>query len=144
MRMDRFTTLAQEILSSAQSLAMGKGHAEMTPLHMLVAMLDSADSFAHSVLEKAGFDSARGGASPADVMTFSACSPASPMSKWINTVREWPANRIVIGRFHFPPGSTVRENSPTRTQPQSGLIASTLSGVDNRLVRWNVCSRSRV
>ena len=59
MRMDRFTTLAQEILSSAQSLAMGKGHAEMTPLHMLVAMLDSADSFAHSVLEKAGFDSAR-------------------------------------------------------------------------------------
>ena len=59
MRMDRLTTLAQEILAGAQSLAMSKSHAEMSPLHILAAMLDARESVAHSILDKAGFDSDR-------------------------------------------------------------------------------------
>src|SRR6185503_11984910 len=40
MRMDRFTTLAQEALASAQSMAVSKSHAEMSPLHILAALLE--------------------------------------------------------------------------------------------------------
>ena len=59
MRMDRLTTLAQEILAGAQSLAMSKSHAEMSPLHILAAMFDARESVAHSILDKSGFDSDR-------------------------------------------------------------------------------------
>jgi len=59
MRLDRLTTLAQEILAGAQSLAMSKSHAEMSPLHILAAMLEARESVAHSILDKAGFDSNR-------------------------------------------------------------------------------------
>ncbi len=54
MRMDRFTTLAQEALSGAQSLAVGESHAELTPLHLLAALLDDAGGIGHSLLDKAG------------------------------------------------------------------------------------------
>src|SRR5688572_19210167 len=33
MRMDRFTTLAQEALAAAQAMAVSRSHAEMSPLH---------------------------------------------------------------------------------------------------------------
>ncbi len=54
MRMDRFTTLAQEALAGAQSLAMNKSHAELTPLHLLAALLEDRNGVARSVLQRAG------------------------------------------------------------------------------------------
>src|SRR5262245_50035924 len=56
MRMDRFTTLAQEALASAQSKAVELSHAEMTPLHLLAATLEDRSGIAHSILAKAGVD----------------------------------------------------------------------------------------
>jgi ATP-dependent Clp protease ATP-binding subunit ClpB len=54
MRMDRFTTLAQEAISSAQSFAVRKGHAEMTPLHLFIALLEDPQGVPRSVLSRAG------------------------------------------------------------------------------------------
>ncbi len=59
MRLDQFTTLAQEALSNAQSAAVSAGHAELSPLHILVAMLDDSRGVPASVLGRAGFDPAR-------------------------------------------------------------------------------------
>jgi ATP-dependent Clp protease ATP-binding subunit ClpB len=59
MRMDRFTTLAQEALASAQGKALSASHPEMTPLHLLSAMLEDKAGVAHSILAKAGLNSAR-------------------------------------------------------------------------------------
>jgi ATP-dependent Clp protease ATP-binding subunit ClpB len=61
MRPDRFTTLAQEALASAQSLAIEKSHAELTPLHVLVALLADTGGITRSILAKAGADAARVG-----------------------------------------------------------------------------------
>jgi hypothetical protein len=35
MKMDRFTTLAQDALAGAQSSAAAAGHGELSPLHLL-------------------------------------------------------------------------------------------------------------
>ena len=59
MRMDRLTTLAQEALAAAQSLAITKSHAELTPLHILAAMLEDRNSLAHSIIAKAGMQAER-------------------------------------------------------------------------------------
>ncbi|MEE2896036.1 MAG: ATP-dependent chaperone ClpB [Planctomycetota bacterium] len=52
--MDRFTTLAQEVLAAAQSTATGRNHAELTPLHVLAAMLEDRQGVVGSILAKAG------------------------------------------------------------------------------------------
>jgi ATP-dependent Clp protease ATP-binding subunit ClpB len=59
MRMDRFTTLAQEALASAQSMAVSHSHAEMSPLHILIALLEDKNSIAHSILGKAALNAER-------------------------------------------------------------------------------------
>jgi ATP-dependent Clp protease ATP-binding subunit ClpB len=61
MRPDRFTTLAQEALASAQTLAITKSHAELTPLHVLVALLEDTAGITGSILARAGVDAARVG-----------------------------------------------------------------------------------
>ena len=59
MRMDRFTTLAQEVLSASQSLASMRSNAEVTSLHVLLALLEDSSGIAGSILAKAGVDDAR-------------------------------------------------------------------------------------
>jgi len=59
MRMDRFTTLAQEAISSASQKVMASQHSELTPLHLLDALLEDPNSVAHSILGRAGVQSAR-------------------------------------------------------------------------------------
>ncbi len=59
MQMDRFTTLAQEVLATAQSAATGRQHAELSPLHVLAAMLEDRQGVAGSILAKAGVQSER-------------------------------------------------------------------------------------
>ncbi|MFG0257849.1 MAG: ATP-dependent chaperone ClpB [Phycisphaerales bacterium JB043] len=58
MNPDRYTTLAQQSLAEAQSLAMQRTHAEVTPLHLLGALLSDANSPTASILQRAGFDAA--------------------------------------------------------------------------------------
>ena len=82
MRMDRFTTLAQEALAAAQALAGAKSHAEMTPLHLLAAMLEDRAGIASSIMNKAGLNADR---------------IPSPGSSWNRTARRrsgWLASAI--------------------------------------------------
>ena len=59
MRFDKFTTLAQEAVSTAQSSSTGASHAEITPLHLLIALLAEKSSSCGLILQKAGIDGKR-------------------------------------------------------------------------------------
>ena len=54
MKLDRLTIKAQEALGAAQSLADGRGHPEITPEHLLLALLEQEGGVAGPVLQKAG------------------------------------------------------------------------------------------
>jgi ATP-dependent Clp protease ATP-binding subunit ClpB len=59
MRMDRFTTLAQQALADAQSLAMQGNAAEVSPLHLLSALLAEKGGTASSIVAKTGVQAER-------------------------------------------------------------------------------------
>ena len=54
MRIDKFTTMFQQALSDAQSLAIGSDNQYIEPQHLLLALLNDADSGAASLLARAG------------------------------------------------------------------------------------------
>ncbi|RFC39332.1 MAG: ATP-dependent Clp protease ATP-binding subunit ClpB [Candidatus Nitrotoga sp. CP45] len=54
MRFDKFTTKLQQALSDAQSLAVGSDNQFIEPQHVLLALLNDADSGAASLLARAG------------------------------------------------------------------------------------------
>ena len=56
MRPDRFTTLAQQALADAQSLAAERSHGELSPLHLLAALLAEEGATPVSILHKVGAD----------------------------------------------------------------------------------------
>jgi ATP-dependent Clp protease ATP-binding subunit ClpB len=59
MRFDKFTTLAQEAIAAAQNLASSATNPEITPLHLLSALVSEKGSNATTILQKAGVDAAR-------------------------------------------------------------------------------------
>ena len=59
MRMDRFTTAAQQILADAQSDALGRSNPEVTGLHLLSAMLADAQGTARGLVTRAGGNAER-------------------------------------------------------------------------------------
>src|SRR3984957_20723080 len=54
MRMDKLTTKFQTALADAQSLAVGRDHQFIEPVHLLLAMLLQEGSSAHHLLSQAG------------------------------------------------------------------------------------------
>ncbi len=54
MRFDKFTTKLQQALADAQSLAVGQDNQFIEPQHLLLALLNDADSGAGSLLARAG------------------------------------------------------------------------------------------
>jgi ATP-dependent Clp protease ATP-binding subunit ClpB len=56
MRLDRFTQPAQEAITGAQSKANLAGHGELSPLHLLSAMLDERNGLAGSLLQRCGVE----------------------------------------------------------------------------------------
>ena len=54
MRFDKFTTKFQQALADAQSLAVGGDSQFIEPQHLLLALLNDADSGAGSLLARAG------------------------------------------------------------------------------------------
>jgi len=56
MRQDQFTVRAQEVIATAQSLAEGVDHPEVTPEHVLKAALDQQGGIVSSALERLGVD----------------------------------------------------------------------------------------
>jgi len=59
MQPDRFTTLAQAALSAAQQTAITRSHAELSPIHILAAMLEDRAGITGSILARANVDAAR-------------------------------------------------------------------------------------
>jgi len=56
MRIDRLTNQLQIALSDAQSLALGRDHTHLEPLHLLSAMLDQQGGSVRPLLSQAGFN----------------------------------------------------------------------------------------
>ena len=54
MRMDKFTSRLQSALSDAQSLAVGRDHQFIEPLHLMIALLDQDGGGTHHLLTQAG------------------------------------------------------------------------------------------
>jgi len=59
MRFDKFTAKLQAAISEAQSLAVGHGHNQLDPTHLLLALLDTKDTGVKALVEKAGGSSSR-------------------------------------------------------------------------------------
>jgi ATP-dependent Clp protease ATP-binding subunit ClpB len=56
MRLDRMTLKAQEALQESQALAQSYGHAEIRPLHLVLALTRQAEGIVPPILEKLGAD----------------------------------------------------------------------------------------
>src|SRR4051812_29194834 len=59
MRLDKLTIKAQEALQAAQELASSRAHQELTPEHVLAALLDQPEGIAGAILRKLGVDPAQ-------------------------------------------------------------------------------------
>ncbi|MFW3616786.1 ATP-dependent chaperone ClpB [Billgrantia antri] len=59
MRFDKFTAKLQNAVADAQSLAVGRGHNQLEPGHLLLALLDAHDTGVKALVQKAGGDAAR-------------------------------------------------------------------------------------
>ncbi|MCC7410256.1 MAG: ATP-dependent chaperone ClpB [Gammaproteobacteria bacterium] len=59
MRADRMTTRFQQALAEAQSLALGRDHQFIEPVHLLAALLEQEGSTTRSLLAQAGIDADR-------------------------------------------------------------------------------------
>jgi ATP-dependent Clp protease ATP-binding subunit ClpB len=55
-RFDKLTTKAQAVVAEAQAQAASGGNPEITPLHLLAAMLEQSDGITRPLLEKMGVD----------------------------------------------------------------------------------------
>src|SRR4051812_33505261 len=62
MNINKFTEKAQEAIATAQNLASEGNHSEVTPEHLLVALVEQQGGIVPSVLRKVGIDPARFGA----------------------------------------------------------------------------------
>lgn len=54
MRLDRFTSKFQSALSDAQSLALGRDHQFIEPVHLMYALLKQSGSSVRALLAQAG------------------------------------------------------------------------------------------
>jgi ATP-dependent Clp protease ATP-binding subunit ClpB len=59
MRFDQFTVKAQEAVAGSQQAAQQFDHAEVQPLHLLLALLDEKDGVVKPILQKIGADASR-------------------------------------------------------------------------------------
>ncbi|MBD3347924.1 MAG: hypothetical protein GF400_01860, partial [Candidatus Eisenbacteria bacterium] len=56
MRLDKFTLKAQEAVQEAQNLAMERNHQEITPEHLLHALLEQREGIVLPILQRLGAD----------------------------------------------------------------------------------------
>ncbi|MEJ6685236.1 MAG: ATP-dependent chaperone ClpB [SAR86 cluster bacterium] len=59
MRIDRFTSKLQEAMSDAQSLAVGKDHNQITPIHLIIALFDQRGGSTRPLFSQMGVDVAK-------------------------------------------------------------------------------------
>ncbi|MBU1335549.1 MAG: ATP-dependent chaperone ClpB [Alphaproteobacteria bacterium] len=56
MNIEKYTERARGFIQSAQTIALGKGHQQFTPLHLLKVLLDDDQGMANGLIERAGGD----------------------------------------------------------------------------------------
>ena len=56
MRADRLTSKLQSAFADAQSLAIGKDHSQIDPVHLLLALIDQQGGSVKPLLMQVGFD----------------------------------------------------------------------------------------
>ncbi|WP_461537810.1 ATP-dependent chaperone ClpB [Spongorhabdus nitratireducens] len=56
MRIDRLTTKLQEAFSDAQSIAIGKDHSMIEPVHLMISLMDQQGGSVRPLLMQVGFD----------------------------------------------------------------------------------------
>ena len=56
MRLDRFTQSFQESIANAQSLALGRDHQFIEPVHLMLALLNQNGNSVIALLKSAGVD----------------------------------------------------------------------------------------
>jgi len=56
MRMDKLTTHFQNALADAQSLAVGRDHSIIEPVHLLTALIDQTNGSTRPLLAKSGIN----------------------------------------------------------------------------------------
>ncbi|MFP9138786.1 ATP-dependent chaperone ClpB [Devosia sp. XGJD_8] len=54
MNIEKYTERARGFIQSAQTIALGKGHQQFTPLHLLKVLLDDDQGMANGLIERAG------------------------------------------------------------------------------------------
>src|SRR5690606_16550239 len=59
MRIDRLTSKMQHAFADAQSMAVGQSHNELSPVHLLLALLDQQGSPLTPLIKQSGSDAAR-------------------------------------------------------------------------------------
>ena len=58
MQIEKYTDRLKTLVQSAQSLALRNGHQQITPLHVLRALLDDEDRLAENMIEATGTSAA--------------------------------------------------------------------------------------
>lgn len=59
MNLDKYTDRAKGLLQAAQHLAIGRGHQQFTPEHLLKVLIDDEQGLAAGLIEAAGGDAGR-------------------------------------------------------------------------------------
>src|SRR6188768_4182668 len=54
MNIEKYTERARGFIQSAQTAALGKGHQQFTPLHLLKVLLDDEEGLASALIQRAG------------------------------------------------------------------------------------------
>jgi ATP-dependent Clp protease ATP-binding subunit ClpB len=105
---DRFTVKSQEAVSSAQALAADGRNPEITPAHLLLALLEQDEGLAIPVLQKVGADAngtaARAREQVASLPTLSEVSDPSPSSAFMATLRNAEREMARLGDSYLSVG----------------------------------------
>ncbi|VAW23273.1 ClpB protein, partial [hydrothermal vent metagenome] len=56
MNIEKFTERSRGFVQSAQTMALGQGHQQFMPVHLLKVLLDDEQGMASGLIEKAGGD----------------------------------------------------------------------------------------
>ncbi|HEX3242520.1 MAG TPA: ATP-dependent chaperone ClpB [Solirubrobacterales bacterium] len=108
MQPDRFTVKSQEAVTAAQALAADGRNAEITPAHLLLALLEQDEALAIPVLQKVGVDpngiAARAREQVAALPTLSEVSDPRPSSAFLATLRTAEREMARLGDSYLSVG----------------------------------------
>jgi ATP-dependent Clp protease ATP-binding subunit ClpB len=54
MNIEKYTERARGFIQSAQTMALGKGHQQFSPLHLLKVLIDDEEGMAAGLIQRAG------------------------------------------------------------------------------------------